>query len=528
MKRSIQTLCMAAVLVAIGLAAGWFAARQNVEPREEEAAAAGGLSPQTLKNMGVTVAKAQPGAFVRTTRVQAMVVDRPLNMQPVTAPLGGIVVELHVKTGDIVEAGEPVVTLVRESIARPDLKLTADILTPVSESMHDAALALRTAIGKRDIAQAELARVEPFVKEGTLSKKTLIDIRYDLRRADREVANARGELEWHGLSDAEIDGVARGANPPGNRRLWKRALERNDLWGEREEALFAALPPADRQRPWAVAAIGELSAAGLVTDDLLTAVKEVPHLAGHFVETASLLLSGQSVERLRLLGRAKALQARIVLRAPPGAPDYDVAQIAVRVGQKIAGGHDVAVLHDARRMWLRVEPLGGEVRALATALTARTPLEAEPLLEGTGPALKGLVLQRLDTRAAHEERGSVAFVEFANQPLSSADDSRSWGCRVGLRYLVRVPVETMEDVFVLPSTAVTDRGPDRVVLVPDGKTFLPEPVHVLYQDEAVVVIANDGSIVPGDAVVMTGAFALGLALQDTGGGVDPHAGHSHG
>ena len=42
------------------------------------------------------------------------------------------------------------------------------------------------------------------------------------------------------------------------------------------------------------------------------------------------------------------------------------------------------------------------------------------------------------------------------------------------------------------------------------------------------MIANDGSLFPGDKIALTGAHQMQIALKNkSGGGVDPHAGHSH-
>ncbi|MFV2066037.1 MAG: secretion protein HlyD, partial [Pirellulales bacterium] len=53
-------------------------------------------------------------------------------------------------------------------------------------------------------------------------------------------------------------------------------------------------------------------------------------------------------------------------------------------------------------------------------------------------------------------------------------------------------------------------------------------VHVEYQDQLWVVIANDGSIFPGDTVATNSAHQLQMAIKNkSGGGADPHAGHNH-
>ena len=153
-------------------------------------------------------------------------------------------------------------------------------------------------------------------------------------------------------------------------------------------------------------------------------------------------------------------------------------------------------------------------------------MRATPLLKGTGPDLTQLSLLRLDTRGGSAARGAVAYAACTNRRLKSESKARSWALRVGLRYVVEVPSEVIENCFVLSATAVTNRGPDLIVFVQDGSTFRPEVIHLLFRDEEFAVVANDGSITPGDSVVMTGAFGLGLALEDKGGAADD-SGHGH-
>jgi hypothetical protein len=53
-------------------------------------------------------------------------------------------------------------------------------------------------------------------------------------------------------------------------------------------------------------------------------------------------------------------------------------------------------------------------------------------------------------------------------------------------------------------------------------------VHVVYRDQNSAVVENNGSLFPGDIVAGQGAYQMHLALKNqSAGGVDPHAGHSH-
>ena len=104
----------------------------------------------------------------------------------------------------------------------------------------------------------------------------------------------------------------------------------------------------------------------------------------------------------------------------------------------------------------------------------------------------------------------------------------AWRFRPGQRVQLEIPVETLPDRIVLPADAVAQDGPETYVFTPNGDHFDRRSVHVEYRDPKWVVIANDGSLFPGDLVAPTGAQQLQLALKNkAGGGIDPHAGHNH-
>ena len=98
------------------------------------------------------------------------------------------------------------------------------------------------------------ARSEPAIGMSEAMERFISDV---VVPAFEEVSR---ELERHGLSSKEIDAVCEGAQPPGNQRLWKRALEQNALWGEIEEAILRLLPESAQGHPWSIAAIGEEAA----------------------------------------------------------------------------------------------------------------------------------------------------------------------------------------------------------------------------------------------------------------------------
>ncbi|MGD9636971.1 MAG: secretion protein HlyD, partial [Pirellulales bacterium] len=103
-----------------------------------------------------------------------------------------------------------------------------------------------------------------------------------------------------------------------------------------------------------------------------------------------------------------------------------------------------------------------------------------------------------------------------------------WRYKPGQRLELSIPVEQWTGRIVLPVDAVVEEGAEMYVYRQNGKLFERVPVHVEYRDRQSVVIANDGTLFPGDVVAGTGAYQIHLALKNkSGGGIDPHAGHNH-
>ena len=96
--------------------------------------------------------------------------------------------------------------------------------------------------------------------------------------------------------------------------------------------------------------------------------------------------------------------------------------------------------------------------------------------------------------------------------------------------LLKVAVAQLPDVFVLPTAAVVREGADAYVFRQNGSSFDRKAVHVLLEDTDVVVIENDGSIIPGNYIAHNAAVALNRALKasqaEGGGGEHDHHGHT--
>ncbi len=93
---------------------------------------------------------------------------------------------------------------------------------------------------------------------------------------------------------------------------------------------------------------------------------------------------------------------------------------------------------------------------------------------------------------------------------------------------VRIPTtDVMKNKIVLPAEAVVVEGPNAFVFEQNGDNFDRIDVHVLYRDKDFAVLENDGKLI-GSTLAMNAAYDMHLALKNqSGGAIDPHAGHNH-
>lgn len=499
------------------------------------------FSPVTLQNLGVTVGPIEPSAYTRTVSVAAVVTPPPRSERSVYAPIGGKVLSVEVELGQFVRPTATVVTILRDPLPRPELTLTSDVLKPAQEGLHETVIALRRSSQELDIATTELQRIEGFTEqvEGVdvpvIPLQRAIDLKYEVARSEANLELASNELLKHGLSEKQVEAVRTGAALPTlDEQSWIRALARNGLWTESAKSLHGALPDSLHALPWVVATVGELAASGLASAELTAWFAEDSEAARHFLDIGVLLQRGHTLADLKRLYELGAFDPVVKVHAPPVELEgggWDARQILVQPGSSVQTGDALVALENPEDLLLRVEPIGAEVATLLSAVYESRTFTASPMVAGAGPDLTDLRVAFVTS--AEGSDGTVAYVEARNQLVAGpgGDKSRrTWGLRQGLRYLVEIPVDTFEDVYVLPASAVTEMGPDLVLFLQDGDAFTPVPIAAVYRDDRVVVIPTnmkgEGAIFPGDRFALSGGFELGLAMQ-AGGAVDPHAGHNH-
>ncbi|HEY5312493.1 MAG TPA: HlyD family efflux transporter periplasmic adaptor subunit, partial [Pirellulales bacterium] len=222
--------------------------------------------------------------------------------------------------------------------------------------------------------------------------------------------------------------------------------------------------------------------------------------------------------------------------AAPGAngPVYQVQKLQVERGQYVEAGQQLCVLTDHAELYIEGKAFEQDAAALNQLADKHWSVSALFETQGQQPAaMTGLKLLYVADRVETDSRTLRFFVRLPNQIVR---DNRTpegqrfvaWKFKPGQRLQLQVPVAVWADRIVLPEDAVIQDGAENFVFQQNGDHFDRRPVHVEYRDATSVVVANDGSLYPGDTVVASGAQQMHLALKNKStGGIDPHAGHHH-
>ncbi|MDX1947456.1 MAG: efflux RND transporter periplasmic adaptor subunit [Pirellulaceae bacterium] len=256
----------------------------------------------------------------------------------------------------------------------------------------------------------------------------------------------------------------------------------------------------------------------------------------------ALLLHGLSESQIDAIVQTRKLLASLSIFAPAAteqtgaasaAPFFQVQTLRVTQGQHVTAGDSLAELVDHSELFIEGNAFERDIAEIGRASAAGKPVAALLETEGQVPRLvPDLRVLYTAARIDPTARTLHFYVTLPNhvEQDSTIDGRRyvAWQFRPGQRTQLRIPVETWEQRVVLPVDAVAQEGIESYVFAANGDHFDRRPVHVEFKDSLWAVIANDGALFPGDAIALSGAKQLQLALKNKSGGpVDPHAGHSH-
>ena len=202
-------------------------------------------------------------------------------------------------------------------------------------------------------------------------------------------------------------------------------------------------------------------------------------------------------------------------------------------GQTVNAGDPLCVLADYKELMIEGQAFETEANIITKAKLANWPISALVGENAEANRIENLELVRVDNEIDPATRTLKFYVGLSNdlideKPTPDGQRHVTWKYRTGQRLQLLLPVEQWTDQIVLPIDAVVREGIESFLFQENGDHFERISVHELYRDQTNVVIANDGAIYPGDVVALRGAYQMQMALKNqTGGGIDPHAGHSH-
>lgn len=434
------------------------------------------LSVQAQGNIGLTPEFLQPvklETFRRSITVPGIIVGRPGRTRlEISTPMAGVITHVHAVQGEAVDPG----TLLFE------LRITAEELVSTQTNL------LRT-VGELDVENREIARLSKVTESGAVSQKTLLERQYAKEKLEVLLNTQREALRLHGLSERQIDDITQ------NHKLLRDlqiVAPGRDSHGAEEFKLSGS-----KATPVSLAFEQERQ---LPEDNV--ADESVGHDASHSSDDSKVPLILQ--------------------------------EVLVHKGETVAAGANLGALADYSELYIEGRAFEQDLEILSQSAQRHWKITA--VFEGAANSVRRI--ENLDLVYSASEidadaRSLSFFVRLPNEiarevPSPNGQRFLEWKYRPGQRLQLLVPVEEWEHQIVFPVDAIAREGAESFVFQQNGDHFDRVSVRVAYRDSTHVVVANDGSVFPGDVIALRGAHQMQMALKNkSGGGIDPHAGHSH-
>jgi multidrug efflux pump subunit AcrA (membrane-fusion protein) len=255
----------------------------------------------------------------------------------------------------------------------------------------------------------------------------------------------------------------------------------------------------------------------------------------------ALTLHGLSDSQVDEILKTRHLLKSLTVRAPKHVDDchcevdhlFHIQSLNVQVGEQVAAGQPLCSVADHCELYIEGTAFEEDAEQLRQVAADNGSLSARfTNLGSKQPPIEGLKILYLADKVEKDSRAFHFYVTLPNQVVLDRNDGTHrfimWRFKPGQRVELSVPVERRESKIVVPEEAVANDGAESFVYRQNGKKFDRVPVHVEFRDRRSAVLANDGSLFPGDVIAASGAFQIHLAIKNKSGGpIDPHAGHHH-
>lgn len=435
------------------------------------------LSAQAQGNIGLAPEYLQPvklETFRRSITVPGIIVGRPGRSRlEISTPMAGVITHVHAVQGEAVDPGSLLF----------QMRITADELVSTQTNL------LRT-VGDLDVENREIARLSKATEAGAISQKTLLERQYAKEKLEVLMNAQREALRLQGLSERQIDDITK------NHKLLRDlqiVAPGRDSHGDEELKLSST-----EVKPVSLSALQELPQA----DENAASDAPAGHDTHHPTDDSNVPLILQ--------------------------------EVLVHKGETVAAGTTLGTLADYSELYIEGRAFEQDVDLLSQVGQRNWRVTA--VFEGAANTVKrveNLDLVYAASEIDAEARSLSFYVRLPNEvtreiPSPNGQRFLNWKYRPGQRLQLLVPVEEWENQIVLPVEAIAREGADSFVFQQNGDHFDRVSIRVTYRDSTHVVVANDGSIFPGDVIALRGAHQMQMALKNkSGGGVDPHAGHNH-
>jgi biotin carboxyl carrier protein len=198
---------------------------------------------------------------------------------------------------------------------------------------------------------------------------------------------------------------------------------------------------------------------------------------------------------------------------------FEFQELEVALGQHVEAGQVLCHLADHRILLIEGRGFKEDMPLIQQAAQDGLAIELE--FEGRNggnwpPLSEELRIHHLENSIDIETRTFGFHLILENQWQTYSQGKHVgllWRFRPGDRVRLKVAVEKLDDVFVLPQAAVVREGPEIYVFRQNGDLFDRLPVHVLAEDRTSVVIANDGSLRPRSYIAQNAAASLNRVLK---------------
>jgi membrane fusion protein, heavy metal efflux system len=215
-----------------------------------------------------------------------------------------------------------------------------------------------------------------------------------------------------------------------------------------------------------------------------------------------------------------------------GADGRELQDLKVDLGQQVQAGQTLCLLANHRLLAIEGQAFREETPLLERAVRENWPIEVdfqEAPASGWSPFEQPLKIRTISNTIDPATRTFRFQIPIDNPFKTIERDKRTlflWRFRPGHAVRLKLRVDRLDDVYVVPVGAIVRDGGEAYVFRQSGEMFERVPVQILHQDRLLAVLSSDNAkLRPGTPVALAGATSLNRMLK-SGGGLPPGT-HMH-